>query len=77
MDIQGVRRKYRRKARIYDGGMWGPLLNPLTLAYSRTAITNLAGFDRPWTILERTIGRLEVESCLSGTAYLAHGVKPG
>lgn len=57
------------------GGMWGWAVNPVTLAYSRTAITNLTGFGRPWMVLEDVIGTLEVETHLWETAYLASGVK--
>jgi hypothetical protein len=55
--------------------MWGRIVNPVTLAYSRTAITDFTGFDRPWTILEELIGTLDVEVHLWNTAYLAGGVK--
>ena len=56
-------------------GWRGMLLNPLTITYSRTAITNLDGFDRPWAHLERRLGRAEVEERLWGTAYIARSVK--
>ncbi len=51
------------------------VLNPLTVTYSRTAITNLDGFERPWAHLERRLGPLEVEERLWGTAYIARGIK--
>jgi ubiquinone/menaquinone biosynthesis C-methylase UbiE len=51
------------------------VLNPLTVTYSRTAITNLDGFDRPWARLERRFSPLEVEERLWGTAYIARGIK--
>jgi hypothetical protein len=53
----------------------GLVLNPVTVSYSRTAITNLAGFDRPWAHLERRLGTIEVEERLLGTAYIARGIK--
>jgi ubiquinone/menaquinone biosynthesis C-methylase UbiE len=58
-------------------GAWGRLANSVTVAYSRTAITNLTGFDRPWTVLEEIVGELAIESHLWDTAYLARGVKRG
>lgn len=56
-------------------GPSGAVVNPVTVAYSRTAITDLTGFDRPWTVLEQVIGTLDVETHLWDTAYLARGVK--
>jgi ubiquinone/menaquinone biosynthesis C-methylase UbiE len=56
-------------------GLRGLLLNTVTVAYSRPAITNLDGFDRPWAHLEWRLGSLEVEDHLWGTAYIARGVK--
>jgi len=56
-------------------GARGMLLNPLTVAYSRTAVTSLANFDRPWVQLERLLGHLEIEDQLWGTAYVARGTK--
>lgn len=56
-------------------GLRGLMLNPVTVTYSRTAITNLDGFDRPWAHLERRMGAVEVEEHLWGTAYIARGVK--
>jgi demethylmenaquinone methyltransferase/2-methoxy-6-polyprenyl-1,4-benzoquinol methylase len=56
-------------------GARGLLLNPVTAAYSRTAVTSFANFDRPWVHLERLIGHLEVEDQLWGTAYIARGTK--
>jgi hypothetical protein len=56
-------------------GMRALLLNPVTVNYSRTAITNLDGFDRPWMHLERRLGSLEIEERLWGTAYLARGIR--
>jgi class 3 adenylate cyclase/YHS domain-containing protein len=57
-------------------GIRGVVLNPITVAYSRPAVTDLSGMDRPWVLLERLLGRLEVEEHLWGTAYVARGVKP-
>jgi demethylmenaquinone methyltransferase/2-methoxy-6-polyprenyl-1,4-benzoquinol methylase len=57
-------------------GIRGLLLNPITVTYSIPAITDLSGMDRPWVILERLLGGLEVEEFLCGTAYIARGVKP-
>ena len=56
-------------------GVRGLLLNPVTVAYSRTAVTNLANFDRPWAHLESLLGHLEIEDRLWGTAYIARGTK--
>ncbi|MBI5287588.1 MAG: class I SAM-dependent methyltransferase [Chloroflexi bacterium] len=56
-------------------GVRGLMLNPVTMSYSRTAITNLDGFDRPWARLERRVGPFEVEERLLGTAYIARGIK--
>jgi ubiquinone/menaquinone biosynthesis C-methylase UbiE len=57
------------------GGLRGLVLNPVTVNYSRTAISNLDGFDRPWLHLERRLGSLEVAERLWGTAYIARGIK--
>jgi ubiquinone/menaquinone biosynthesis C-methylase UbiE len=56
-------------------GLRGVFLNPLMLAVSLPAITNVAGLDRPWALLETRLGTLEVEEHLGGTAYLACGRK--
>ncbi len=56
-------------------GLRGLVLNPATVSYSRTAISNLDGLDRPWAHLERRLGPLEVEDRLWGTAYVARGIK--
>ena len=56
-------------------GLRARLLNPLAVTYSRTAITNLDGFDRPWAHVERRLGPLEVEERLWGTAYIVRGIK--
>ena len=56
-------------------GVRGLVFNPITRAYSSTAVTSLANFDRPWLHLERLLGRLEVEDQLWGTAYIASATK--
>jgi len=56
-------------------GVRGLVFNPITRAYSSTAVTSLANFDRPWVHLERLLGRLEVEDQLWGTAYIASATK--
>jgi demethylmenaquinone methyltransferase/2-methoxy-6-polyprenyl-1,4-benzoquinol methylase len=56
-------------------GLRGLALNPVTETYSRTAISNLDGFDRPWARLEHRLGPVEVEERLWGTAYIARGVR--
>ena len=57
-------------------GIRGFVLNPVTIAYSRPAVTNLSGVDPPWALMERLLGPLEVEEHLSGTAHIARSVKP-
>ena len=56
-------------------GARGLLLNPVTIAYSRPAVTNLANLDRPWIHLERLLGHLDVEERLWGSAYIARGTR--
>ncbi len=56
-------------------GLCGLALNAVTETYSRTAISNLDGFDRPWAHLQGRLGPLEIEERLWGTAYIARGVK--
>ena len=56
-------------------GLRGLVLNPVTVTCSRTALSNLDGFDRPWAHLERRLGPLEVEERLWGTACIARGIK--
>ena len=56
-------------------GARGLVLNPLTRAYSSTAVTSLANFDRPWVHLEQLLGPLVIEDQLWGTAYIARGTK--
>jgi len=56
-------------------GPRGLLLNPVTVAYARSAVTSLRNFDRPWLHLEQMLGRLELEEQLWGTAYIARGTK--
>src|SRR3989337_2930797 len=57
------------------GGRRGRLLNPLTRAYSATAIT-VPITTAPWAPLEGLLESLEVTEELWGTAYIARGVKP-
>lgn len=59
------------------GGTWGRVVDPVTRAYCRTAITDLSGLECPWQLLEDLFGCLDVERHLWDTAYLARGVKPG
>lgn len=56
-------------------GVRGLLLNPVTAAYSRPAVSSLEGMDRPWAELEQLMGPLEVDEHVLGTAYIARGVK--
>jgi ubiquinone/menaquinone biosynthesis C-methylase UbiE len=62
-------------AKLARGPFGRLLLNFVTVAYSRPAITNFTGFDRPWAILEQLVGPLDVEEHLCGSAYLAYGLK--
>jgi demethylmenaquinone methyltransferase/2-methoxy-6-polyprenyl-1,4-benzoquinol methylase len=56
-------------------GLRGALLNPLTLAVSLAAITNVTGLERPWSLLEERLGTLDVEERMEGGAYLAIGTQ--
>lgn len=58
-----------------SSGAGGVILNPLTRAYSSSAVTSLANFDRPWIHLERLLGPPAIEEQLWGTAYIASGTK--
>ena len=58
------------------GGLHGRLLNPITRAYSASAITVPITAD-PWAHLGGLLESLDVTEELWGTAYIAHGVKPG
>ena len=57
------------------GGVRGALLNPVTRAYSVSAIT-VPITPAPWKHLEGLLEPLEVTEEAWGTAYVAHGVKP-
>jgi len=57
-------------------GVPGFLLNPLTNAYSWSAITTPVA-AAPWAHLEEFLGPLEVQEAAFGIAYIAHGVKRG
>lgn len=56
------------------GGARGRLLDPITLAYARTAIT-LPLTIRPWRNLEELLGPLQVQEYLLGSSYIASGIK--
>src|SRR3989304_3194714 len=56
-------------------GLRGRLLNPITRAYSATAIS-VPITPAPWAHLEGLVEPLEVTEEVWGTAYVAHGVKP-
>ena len=56
-------------------GLHGRLLNPITRAYSVSAIT-VPITPAPWTHLEGLVEPLEVTEEAWGTAYVAHGLKP-
>jgi hypothetical protein len=78
---QRSKRRQRQGGRIVAAGakrttgLRGLVLNPVTVTCSRTAISNLDGFDRPWAHLERRLGPLQVEERLWGTACIARGIK--
>jgi len=57
------------------GGLRGRILNPITRAYSVTAIT-VPITPAPWAHLEGLLECLDVTEDVWGTAYLARGVKP-
>ena len=57
------------------GGLHGRLLNPITRAYSASAIT-VPVTPAPWAHLEGLLVSLQVTEEQWGTAYIAHGVKP-
>jgi ubiquinone/menaquinone biosynthesis C-methylase UbiE len=56
-------------------GLHGRLLNPITRAYSVTAIT-VPITPAPWANLEGLLEPLDVTEDVWGTAYIAHGLKP-
>ncbi len=56
------------------GGARGWLLDPITLAYAKRAITQPLT-HQPWKRLEDLLGPLKLEEHLVGTAYIAIGVK--
>lgn len=58
------------------GGFRGVLLNPLTLAVSLPAITNVAALECPWAHLAERVPSIQVEEHIWGTAYLAWTVAP-
>lgn len=55
-------------------GPRGWLLNPITLAYARTAITQPLTV-RPWKHLEDLLGSLRVQEYWLGSSYLAYGIR--
>lgn len=56
------------------GGLQGRLLNPITRAYSVTAIT-VPITSAPWVHMESLLDSVEVTDEMGGTAYIAHGVR--
>lgn len=56
------------------GGARGWLLDRITLAYARTAIT-LPLTARPWRHLEDVLGPLKVQEYLLGSSYISYGVR--
>lgn len=81
--LENVLAALRPEARVVaagarsPGGMAGRLLGPAVRAYSAPFVTNLANFERPWSLLEELIGPMAIEPRLLGTAYVATGRKPG
>src|SRR3990172_1256993 len=73
-DIMHSKAAVERAVRALRPG--GRLLNPITRAYSVSAIT-VPITPAPWTHLEGLVEPLEVTEEVWGTAYVAHGVKPG
>jgi SAM-dependent methyltransferase len=55
------------------GWAWG--VNLAVLAGALRSITSLEGLDRPWSLLEPHLARVEVEQHLGGAIYLMTGVK--
>jgi SAM-dependent methyltransferase len=55
------------------GWAWG--VNLAVLAGALRSITALEGLDRPWSLLEPHLGRIEIEQHFGGAIYLMTGVK--
>ena len=50
-------------------------VNLLVLPAALRSVTSLEGMDQPWRLLQEQLGRMNVESRLGGTAYVASGCR--
>jgi ubiquinone/menaquinone biosynthesis C-methylase UbiE len=61
------------------GAKWAPRwavpVNVIVRLVSRSFVTTLEGYDRPWSHLEQLISDLRVEPVVFGAAYVAWGTK--
>ena len=59
------------------GGKWAPMwlpgVNAMVAATHARYVRSFAGFDRPWTLLEKEVADLAVEEVAMGGGYLAVG----
>ena len=79
--VANVMSALRPGARVVAAGLkWAPGwawgVNLAVLAGALRSITALEGLDRPFSLLEPHLGRVEVEQHLGGAVYLMTGVKP-
>jgi SAM-dependent methyltransferase len=78
--VANVMRALKPGARVVAAGLkWAPRwawgINLAVLAGALRSITALEGLDRPWSLLEPHLARVEVEQHLGGAVYLMTGVK--
>ena len=72
----------RPGARVAVAGMkrlpwWLAPLNVYVLLKARPYLTTFEGLGRPWSLLERHVPRLRIETVHLGTGFIAHGVYVG
>lgn len=78
--ISNVMSALKPGARVAAAGLkWGPRwawpVNLAVLAGALHSVTALQGLDRPWSMLEPHLERVEIEQHLGGSVYILSGVK--
>lgn len=78
--IANVMRALKPGARVAAAGLkWAPRwawpVNLAVLAGALRSVTAMDGLDRPWSMLEPHLERVEIEQHLGGAVYILSGVK--
>jgi SAM-dependent methyltransferase len=77
--LANVLRHLRPGARVVASGLqWAPFwawpVNLFVLGAARYSVTSLAGLGSPWSLLEKHLAGLQVDTVMAGGVFIASGV---